>query len=282
MVEGGGDPAAPLDDAARGGADRAVRRVLLGPDTAVHLAPRCPGRGRRACPASASPAHRSARPPPERAGPPGASDRASPRHDAAQVAVEREPIDDRELARLPVDDERAAVGVAVELQRCRAGLVAQRQPQLAELAGDEVLASRLQRACLPRASTTLNGFFELIFAAGTRSARRTRPAAGRRRAPGCRGRSASGSVRSPSPPGRSPGRRTGSCRPRGPSRARRSRRGCPPRRVPARRRRPRAGTGTAASASHVSNPNTIRPDGDPEAPGGKPRRDRPPRLPDVP
>ena len=54
-----------------------------------------------------------------------------PRHDAAQVAVERELVDDREPPAAAVDDERAAVGLAVEPQRRGAGLVAERQLQLA-------------------------------------------------------------------------------------------------------------------------------------------------------
>ena len=47
----------------------------------------------------------------------------------------------------PVDDERAAVGLAVELERRRARLVAQRQlqVQLDELAGHEVLGPGLER-----------------------------------------------------------------------------------------------------------------------------------------
>jgi hypothetical protein len=73
-----------------------------------------------------------------------------PWHDTAEVAVERKPIDDRELPCLPVDDERAAIGRLVQLQRRAACHEAQWQAQNVQLrCRDEVPVPANAR--LPRA-----------------------------------------------------------------------------------------------------------------------------------
>ena len=133
------------------------------------------------------------------------------------------------LSARAVDDERAPVGLAVELERRGAGLVAQRQlqVQLDELAGDETLRPRLER---PRLAAGVDDPKRL-----RRADLHGRPALGEQHAHGAGGHdaqlraacsSASGSAGSPSPRARSRRRRTGSSRRRGPSRGRRSGRAC--------------------------------------------------------
>ena len=142
VVEGRRDAAVPEEHLAGGRADRPVGRRLLGADAAVDLAARVgveveerPRLQRRERVGARDDRLRT-----QRLGMPVV--RHLPRDDPAQVAVERQAIDDRQLAAALVDEQRAAIRVGAEPERRRAGDEPQRRAQLCELRGDDVLRPR--------------------------------------------------------------------------------------------------------------------------------------------
>ena len=149
VVEGRRDPALPEDHLAGGRPDRPVRRVLLGLDTSVDLAARVG--------VEVEERARLERRERVRARDHGLRAqrlwmpvvRHLPRDDPAEVTVEREPVDDRQPATALVDEQRAAVRVGAQAERCSAGDEPERRAQLRELRGDDVLRSGLQLPHLP-------------------------------------------------------------------------------------------------------------------------------------